>query len=282
MVLLVTLLVLVFLAAIVFGFYRRQHQSKKIAVFALPTRPNWAGFQTIPKKIRRLQDNILKLDISGNKGDLGEEDYIRREFERQIVEIERISKAAEGFKLAEIKRAFDEYSRKRRNELNEEYRKKSQAVTASLNRDLQQKSIETKELIKNCYHDLEQAHQEELVNLELRLAVLDFNNSSGKAVEKNKLEARIAQIRDGINREGARKKDALQRELALYEKQRRDQADIELKNIQTELQIQLEQDLAAYQASQKRGFDEWQAKQAAEFAKAIKVRRAQSEKQYKK
>jgi hypothetical protein len=284
LILFVILIIVLFLGVIV-GYSLKnstaKHDQPQMGVFLLHLRkPGWQGYIKLRNGFVKLHQNWTNSNIKKPISDtLGQNEFVQTEFDRQITEIKRISNVEEILKQTEQNQAFQDFAKKHRHESNLVFQKKSLTINDSLNRDLQQKTVETELQIQKNRYDLEQEQRLNLVNLQLQISVSDLNVNQAESKEKkNKILAEIADIKLEITQKVAAQKVLLQSQLASYEKQRRQQAKVELEDLKASLETNLEHDLAEYQAKLDSDFYNWRQNHTHEFAEAIKIRQEQREK----
>ena len=258
-----------------------KHDQPEMGVFLIQLRkPGWQGYLKLRNGFVKMHQNWTDAGIKKPTGDTLEQNkFLQTEFDRQITEIERISNVEERLKLAELKQAVQDFAKKHRYESDLEFQKQSLTINESLNRELQQRMVETELRIQKNRHDLELEQRLKLVNLQLQISVsnLDVNQVESKEQQK-KMLTEIADIKLAIAQKTVAQKELLQSQLADYEKQRRQQARAALEDLKAKLETNLEHDLVEYQAKLDSDFYDWRQNHAHQFAEAIKIRQEQRKK----
>jgi hypothetical protein len=276
--------IIVFCLIIILSFFLAIRAGKHVGSEAVDNlshlkKPGWNGYIKLTNGFLKLHQNWADSGIKKQVEVLGQNEFVQSEFDRQISEIKRISNAEESVKWTELNQSFQDYTKKHRQALDEELLKQSATINNALNRGLRQKITETDQQIRKYRNDLELEQRLKLVNLQLQLSVSDLNASQNDLKEQqNKIQLEIASIKEKITQMVAAKREFLNNQLLSYQKQRSDQARVELDDLKAKLEIDMENDLAAYRAILDSDFKAWCQQQADQFDLAIKIRREQKKK----
>ena len=197
------------------------------------------------------------------------------EFDRQIVEIDRIFGEEESFRTADLNRSVRNYRFRLTQKLTARLNEHSAALNAAYNRDIQAKAGEFKQELLKYQQELGSEYQTSLVNMNLRLSVSDLtnNNTPADALEaKKQLEAELDRIHRVIAAKIATHEAELQAELNAFKVKRRSEITAMLNAEKSAGEAEILGQVEQYRSGLETSLANWSAKRREAIERAIALR----------
>lgn len=237
--------------------------------------PDWSGYSQFSRLFTGFHWTLPNLSPKASeKWKLPVDDT--SEFNRQIIEIDRIFGEEESFHAADLERSVRNYRLRLTQKLAARLNELSAALTAAYNRDIQAKTEEFKHELLKYQQELGAEYQISLVNLNLRISVSDLMNNSTPAdasEAKKQLEAELARMHRVIAAKITAREAELHAELNAYQAKRRSEMTTKLNAERAAGEAEIQSQVEQYRSGLETSLANWSAKRREAIERAIALRR---------
>lgn len=238
----------------------------------------WLRYQTIGEKISVLNQGWKRSNHKPNpKSSIDIGVPIKAAIAIQVNEIKRIYDEEILGKLSEANRIYEEYQQNLYREYEIIESEKIKEAKTKLEADLASKKEWQRQVLKEYHQEIEGKDQNTLINLELQKKLLAFNSMdlNKQREEMERIENKIAIIREEIKKKIDERCDELDKEFILYQKQRTAEYQRELISFRRTKQREIENELIRFREELMKEFRDWNDQRRIEVEEAIKLRHSQ-------
>lgn len=209
-----------------------------------------------------------------SSSDNAEQSLIEQILHHQTQEGNAILGAELKLREEEIREELDQFTRDRKQEMENALKTKEAAINQELVQSLDQKSAADQVALRKFEQDLEESQKINLVNLRLRLMALSLDRKSDSFREEEQdLMDSIEQIRQEISQKSETERIRLQNENQEYEAAARLKSGEELAEYKKGLEEAMNSKIATYKEQLEQELKTWRDKQEKNLSRSIELRK---------